>query len=82
MQNNLTAIATENSLISAILEGIDDLTHNLSLLQFHAVSADRLRPDQRVVAVLELQKLVVDLQRAGERARNRLIDQSMDAIRL
>jgi hypothetical protein len=75
--NKILCVAQENGIVSAILDGIDDLTNDLAELQFHAVSSDRLRPDTRVVAVLELHRLMLDLQRVSERARQRLIDHSM-----
>ena len=78
--NKVLDNARENGLVSAILDGIDDLTNDLTELQYYVVSSDRLRPDCRIVAIMELNRLMLDLQRASERSRNRLNDHNMGTI--
>ena len=78
MEEKLIAVAQQNSLLSAVLDGFEEAVDGLTCLQWHSVSSDHTRPDVRVNAVLELQRAIVELRKLQDKTRIRFIWAQLD----
>ena len=75
MSDKIVKAADMVGISDAIMDSIQDLTNDLTELQFSVVSNDRLRPDRRVELVLILSELMDDLTRVWVKTDKRLTRQ-------